>query len=92
MSPESELEYVVVVTSRGMFDCLLDCGIVSLEAAKEAIRESKDEDFRQGWQYEYRYVPITRANKSLHTDVAMCEDCGKNPALEGCSVCAECGL
>lgn len=25
-------------------------------------------------------------------DVAMCEDCGKSPAMEGCSVCAECGL
>ena len=33
-----------------------------------------------------------RAIKVLHADVAICEDCKKNPALEGCSVCAECGL
>ena len=57
-------EYVVIVTDRnGVFDCILDCGIVeSLEAANEAIRESKEEDARQGWQYEYRPVPVMRAN------------------------------
>ena len=40
----------------------------------------------------YAMQEETRANKVLHTDVAICEDCKKNPALEGCSVCAECGL
>lgn len=39
------------------------------------------------------YEPIReRANKVLHSDVDICEECKKNPALEGCSVCAECGL
>ena len=32
------------------------------------------------------------AQQSFAPDVAMCEDCGKSPAMEGCSVCAECGL
>ena len=40
----------------------------------------------------YAMQEETRANKVLHADVAICEDCKKNPALEGCSVCAECGL
>lgn len=35
---------------------------------------------------------LSPANKVLHSDVAICEDCGKSPAMEGCSVCAECGL
>lgn len=61
------LEYVVIVTDcNGMFDCVLDCGIVeSLEAAKEAIRKSKEEDARQGWQYEYRPVPITKVTQAV---------------------------
>lgn len=63
MATESKLEYVVIVTSKGMYDCILDCGIVgSIEAANEAIRESKEEDVRAGWQYEYRCVPVMRAN------------------------------
>lgn len=59
-----KLEYVVIVTDRnGVFNCILDCGIVeSLEAANEAIRESKEEDARRGWQYEYRPATVTRAN------------------------------
>ena len=32
------------------------------------------------------------AQQSFAPDVAMCEDCGKSPVMEGCSVCAECGL
>lgn len=32
------------------------------------------------------------SQQSFAPDVAMCEDCGKSPAMEGCSVCAECGL
>ena len=40
----------------------------------------------------YAMQEETRANKVLHAGVAICEDCKKNPALEGCSVCAECGL
>ena len=36
---------------------------------------------------------IEHANQqSVQSDGALCEDCGKNPVLEGCSVCAECGL
>ena len=31
-------------------------------------------------------------NKSGEQDVALCEDCGENPVMNGCSVCAECGL
>jgi len=32
------------------------------------------------------------SQQSFAPDVAMCEDCGKSPVMEGCSVCAECGL
>ena len=32
------------------------------------------------------------SQQSFAPDVAICEDCKKNPALEGCTVCAECGL
>ena len=32
------------------------------------------------------------SQQSFAPDVAICEDCGKSPAMEGCSVCAECGL
>lgn len=35
---------------------------------------------------------VVPANKVLHADMAICEECKKNPALDGCSVCAECGL
>lgn len=63
MATESKLEYVVIVTSKGMYDCILDCGIVeSIEAANKAIHESKEKDVREGWQYEYRCVPVMRAN------------------------------
>lgn len=83
-----KLEHVVIVTDHnGVFECILDCGIVeSWEAANEAIREAKEDDARLGWQFSYRPVPVTRANGTL------CKDCGKNPVMNGCSVCAECGL
>lgn len=32
------------------------------------------------------------SQQNFAPDVAICEDCGKSPAMEGCSVCAECGL
>ena len=35
---------------------------------------------------------VQAAQQSFAPDVAMCEDCGKSPAMEGCKVCAECGL
>ena len=35
---------------------------------------------------------LEAAQQRFAPDVAICEDCKKNPALEGCSVCAECGL
>ena len=34
---------------------------------------------------------IVRPTKRA-ADGALCEDCGKNPVMNGCSVCAECGL
>jgi hypothetical protein len=36
---------------------------------------------------EHESQPTKRA-----ADGALCEDCGKNPVMNGCSVCAECGL
>lgn len=39
-----------------------------------------------------RIAQLEAAQQSFAPDVAICEDCKKNPALEGCSVCAECGL
>lgn len=35
---------------------------------------------------------LEATQQSFAPDVAICEDCGKSPAMEGCSVCAECGL
>lgn len=35
---------------------------------------------------------MNASQQSFAPDVAMCEDCGNSPAMEGCSVCAECGL
>lgn len=32
------------------------------------------------------------AQQSVQADGALCADCGKSPAMEGCTVCAECGL
>ena len=32
------------------------------------------------------------AQQGVQADGALCEDCGKNPVMNGCSVCAECGL
>lgn len=35
---------------------------------------------------------IKAAQQSVQSDGALCADCGKSPAMEGCTVCAECGL
>ena len=32
------------------------------------------------------------AQQSVQADGDLCVDCGKSPAMEGCAVCAECGL
>lgn len=40
----------------------------------------------------WEWLAQKAAQQSVQSDGALCEDCGKNPVLEGCSVCAECGL
>ena len=65
-----ELDYVVIVTKEGKYDCILDCGIVSLGGAKYAIKKAKSEDKQSGWQYEYQFVPVERANKSVEPTVS----------------------
>ena len=35
---------------------------------------------------------LEAAQQSVQADGALCADCGKSPAMEGCTVCAECGL
>ncbi len=41
---------------------------------------------------EITVIVVVASQQSFAPDAAICEDCKKNPALEGCSVCAECGL
>lgn len=38
------------------------------------------------------FIKLQAAQQSVQSDGALCADCGKSPAMEGCTVCAECGL
>jgi len=65
---------------------------ITLEANKEYFSVLDDTWHKSVDVWVNRFHSIEAAEQSFAPDVAMCEDCGKSPAMEGCSVCAECGL
>ncbi|MCA9375390.1 hypothetical protein KC622_03605 [Candidatus Dojkabacteria bacterium] len=55
---KNDVRYIVVVTTDGMFDSLLPCGIVDFETAELEIKKAKEEDKQRDWQYEYKIVSV----------------------------------
>lgn len=65
--------------------------IIKLLVAAGHVTEEKVEQARHLAET-LKWEDENASQQSFAPDVAICEDCGKSPAMEGCKVCAECGL